>query len=58
MAKLNYQAVNKIDNINGKVIDAGEVVSLEDKVAAPLVKSGALLETEAAPSPPPAPAAK
>jgi hypothetical protein len=51
MPKLNFLAQNTIDNIGGKVIKAGDVVPLDDKVAEPFVKTGSLVQTEASATP-------
>ncbi len=43
MAKGKYVASNVIDNIDGKVIKAGDPVVMDDAAAEPFVKSGALV---------------
>lgn len=48
MAKQKYIAQNVIDNIDGKVIKTGDVVTLEAEVAAAFVAGGSLKPQKAA----------
>lgn len=43
MAKKKFKALNGIDRIGDKVIEAGQEVSLEDEVAQPFVDGGSLV---------------
>jgi hypothetical protein len=45
----DYVANWRVDNVEGAVLDAGDVIALDPEVAQPLLAVGALSEVEAAP---------